>query len=237
MWNKIQNTFYKVVRDDLTHRSVVYKTGLNINPTFSLTFNPTFRQTCLSDVQWFTDFARLGRSYMDGNMVAVIRIPKNAQVYSDPHSIKADRFIVDRFEPIGPYWADQTFCLDAVKRCGLALRYIENQTPELCSEAVRRTGIALKYVKEQTPELCLAAVKQNGNSILYVKDQTPEICLAAVKQNGHALLHVKEQTPEICLAAVKQDADALSYVKAKTHELRQAAAKQHSWMLYEDLIL
>ena len=52
--------------------------------------------------------------------------------------------------------------------------------------AVKRDGIALKYINDQTPELCLAAVKQNGESLYYVKEQTPTICWAAAKQTKKA---------------------------------------------------
>jgi len=82
-------------------------------------------------------------------------------------------------------------------------------------EAVNKNGYAIKYVEDQTPEICLAAVKQDGYNLQYVKDQTPEICLAAVKQNWDTLKYVKDQTKEICLAAVRQDGDALKYVEER----------------------
>ena len=77
-----------------------------------------------------------------------------------------------------------------VKQDGYALKYIEEQTPEICLAGVQNTGYALKYVKKQTPEVCLAAVKHHGMALEYVKKQTPEICLAAVQKNGWALAYV-----------------------------------------------
>jgi hypothetical protein len=35
---------------------------------------------------------------------------------------------------------------------------------------VKRKGIYLRFVKEQTPELCLAAAKQNGHALRFIKD-------------------------------------------------------------------
>lgn len=101
---------------------------------------------------------------------------------------------------------DQTLekCLEAVKKNGLSLQYVENQTDEICLAAVTENGWALQFVKDQTPEICLAAVKQNGLALEYVEKQTTEICLEAVKQNGYALEYVKEQTDELRLIAVKQ---------------------------------
>lgn len=48
---------------------------------------------------------------------------------------------------------------------------------------VKRDGLALQFVKEQTPEICLAAVEDIGLALDFVKEQTPEICLAAVQQS------------------------------------------------------
>jgi hypothetical protein len=95
--------------------------------------------------------------------------------------------------------------LEKVKKNGLALDYVKEQTPEICIAAVEQNGNAIQFVKEQTPEICIAAVSQNGLALRFVKEQTPELCLAAVEQNGLALRYVKEKTPEICLAAVKEN--------------------------------
>ena len=54
-------------------------------------------------------------------------------------------------------------------------------------EEVKRNGINLCFIKEQTPEICLAAVNQNGGALIFVKEQTPEICLAAVSDRGDSL--------------------------------------------------
>jgi hypothetical protein len=193
-------TFYKVVRRDLTHNAVVYKLGLNIDP---MEFNPS--GSCQQGGLYFTDFAHLGRFFGYGELVAVIIIPEDAQVYRDPDEDKwkADRFIIDRFEPIDSYWSDRIFCLDAVRRDIRALRYVKRQYSEICLEAVKQDGCALRYVKNQTREICLEAVKQNGEALQYVKNQTREICLAAVKQNARASAYVKNRSPEICLERMK----------------------------------
>ena len=36
-------------------------------------------------------------------------------------------------------------------------------------EMVKRDGLLLKYVKNQTPEMCMAAIKKNGNTLKFVK--------------------------------------------------------------------
>ena len=58
-------------------------------------------------------------------------------------------------------------------------------------EMVKRNGMALRFVKDQTPEICLAAVKDYGLVLEYVKNQTTDICLAAIKQNPEAKRFVR----------------------------------------------
>ena len=218
-------TFYKVVRKDLTHNTVIYKLGLNTDP---LKFNPN--GSCKSGGLYFTDIAHLGRFYKYGELVAIITIPEDARVYRDPaeDKWKADRFIIERFESIDSYWSDRTFCLEAVKRYGYALEHVKNHTQEICLEAVKQNGCALRHVEEQSHEICLEAVKQDGYALIYVENQTQEICLETVKRDGYALEYVENQTQEICLEAVKQRGYALRYVENQTQEICLEAVKQNA---------
>ena len=56
----------------------------------------------------------------------------------------------------------------SVRKCGLALAFIENQTPKVCLEAVMQNSLALKYVHKQSKKLCIEAVRQNNAAINYV---------------------------------------------------------------------
>ncbi len=47
----------------------------------------------------------------------------------------------------------------------------EDQTHEICLEAVKRNGYSLQFVEDQTHEICIEAVKRNGYTLQYVKDQ------------------------------------------------------------------
>lgn len=94
--------------------------------------------------------------------------------------------------------------LEAVRQNGLALGYIEDQTPELCMEAVRQNPLAFFWVKDKTEELCREAVGRLGWLICFIPDPSPELCLVAVKNDWRALLHIKKQTHEMCRIAVGQ---------------------------------
>ena len=110
--------------------------------------------------------------------------------------------------------------LESVRKKGLLLEYVMDQTPEICLEAVKQCGLALRYVWLNRYEgdslkgdsdfslidyqtICLEAIKQNGMALQFIGNQTEEMCLIAVKQNGRALEYVNEKTLEICLEAVK----------------------------------
>jgi hypothetical protein len=123
----------------------------------------------------------------------------------------------------------QEICLEAVKKNGWSLQYVIHQTPEVCLEAVKNDGFALQFVKEEfkTFELYLAAVISKEYALQYVDIQTRELCLIAVKIDGYTLQHVKEQTHEICLAAIKQNVWALQYVKEQTPEICIAACEEN----------
>ena len=80
----------------------------------------------------------------------------------------------------------------------------EMLSDELCKLAVRKNGLSLEYVDNQTEEICKLAVQQDGYSLENVIHQTDEICKLAVQQNGLSLRGVKNQTEEICKLAVQQ---------------------------------
>lgn len=83
--------------------------------------------------------------------------------------------------------------MELVKKCGVYLSQIEEQTPEMCIEAVKQCGVYLYFVKNQTPEICIEAVKNNGIYLQFVKIQTPEICMEALKNNPDSIRYVKIQ--------------------------------------------
>ena len=85
-------------------------------------------------------------------------------------------------------------CKLAVQLEGLALQFIkpEFKTPEICELAVRECGYALRYVENQTDTICKLAVQQNGGALQYVIKQTDEICRLAIQQNDYATQFVKK---------------------------------------------
>lgn len=65
---------------------------------------------------------------------------------------------------IQPEYRTNSVCLAAVKRDGMYLKFVENQTEEICVEAVRQCPWALSYVKVRTTKI-FDAVKESCKDI------------------------------------------------------------------------
>lgn len=60
--------------------------------------------------------------------------------------------------------------LESVRKQGINLSSVRNQTREICLEAVKHDGWALRFVKEQTLEVCREALKESIGALQFVKD-------------------------------------------------------------------
>ena len=131
--------------------------------------------------------------------------------------------------------------LTAVKNNGLALRWIEEQNPEICLEAVKQNHKALVYVDKTMCDavspycyelLQKAAVEKSSNkekqkkkrkqiekntytkiNLLNAERQTEKLCLRAVQQDGLQIQYVWKQTRRLCLAAVRQNPEANNFIR------------------------
>ena len=66
--------------------------------------------------------------------------------------------------------------IEKVKQDGFYLkRILKNQTREICLEAVKRCGWALEYVENQIGEVCLVALLQDSRSYKYIESPTKEM--------------------------------------------------------------
>lgn len=80
-------------------------------------------------------------------------------------------------------------------------------------EMVRKDGLTLEQVENQTPEIIVAAIAQNPSALQYVREQTPELCLAVVTRWSKSLKYVRCQELGICLAAAVRDRQVLGLVR------------------------
>ncbi|CCL32420.1 Uncharacterised protein [Clostridioides difficile] len=104
-------------------------------------------------------------------------------------------------------------CLMAVRKNGMALRYISNQNYKICLEAVMQNGMALREVmfdklnltKEQEEKLFIEALKQNKLSIKYIRDRKKYLDIFNIKilektKDAEEVIAIKED--EECLFAI-----------------------------------
>ncbi|MGL5314588.1 MAG: DUF4116 domain-containing protein, partial [Peptostreptococcaceae bacterium] len=70
--------------------------------------------------------------------------------------------------------------LRLVRKDGMLLKDIQNQTKEICLEAVKQNGLALQYAKYQNELICLAAINENISAYKYITNKTPKLNLRAI---------------------------------------------------------
>lgn len=87
--------------------------------------------------------------------------------------------------------------LEAVRKYGCNIKYIQNPSEEVQLEAVKESGEAIKYINNPSEDLQLEAVKENGFNLLYINNPTDKVIQEAVKgincsfDSGYLLRHLE----------------------------------------------
>jgi len=107
-----------------------------------------------------------------------------------------------------------------VKKDGLLLKYIKNQTDDIKQAAIENNCQAFKYIHEKSSLDCTQAFSKNGLLLKLLQEKhfyTTRFLQIAVEQNGLALKYIpfKYQTPELCSAAIKNNIKAIRFSKYK----------------------
>ena len=117
----------------------------------------------------------------------------------------------------------EKICVAAIEQNPEAIQYVY---PECMTDIVKMTAVTkdstmLKYIDDQTEELCLIAVTRYPNTIQYVSPEcmTNTVKMTAVKKDPAMLKYIDDQTDELCLEAVKQNPKMLQYVNNQTEEI------------------
>lgn len=131
--------------------------------------------------------------------------------------------------------------LFVVRKNGMLLRHVNNQTHEICLAAVSTNGTALQFVKDQSQEICDKAFKQNPLSIEYMDDKfkSKDICNQAINNDNYTLLrYVPNPSTSDIRCAVEHNGGNLRYAQgtstftvcnAEDRELFLIAVNQHPW--------
>jgi len=118
------------------------------------------------------------------------------------------------------YEQTEEMCLHVVKKDGLLLKHIKNQTDNIKRTALENNSHAFKYIHEQSYDDCTQAFSKNGLLLKLLHEKhfyTIKILKQAVEQNGMALKYIpfKYQTPEVCLTAIRNNIKAIRFSKYK----------------------
>ena len=157
--------FIKLTNIECCHRGLKYVEGMNtdIRP-----FNEN--PVCGSGIHFCT-YGNIGDWVMprDTSMMYVwdVTIPENERVVYMGNKLKAHRIIMSNKRYI---WDNHDICIKILKRNGLALKMINNQTYDMCMAAVKNNGRALQFVKNKTRDICIEAVMRDKSALEFVDD-------------------------------------------------------------------
>jgi hypothetical protein len=146
--------------------------------------------------------------------------------------------------------------IELVKKDGLSLKEMSEQTEEICIVAVNQTKMALKYVKDVTINVCLQIIKNDKESMKFVIEHcysnkvlellkiyyyatyvenvdwdSYDDCMKQVIKNPSALCFAKIQTDEMVAHAISINAMALEYAKKQTYINAVNAVKKNPFAL------
>lgn len=158
----IKCRLYKILLPSLVHNKYKYKVGLN---TLEEKFEPS--GDCTSGGLYAT--WEPWRFFHYGIFISEVTLPDDAQVWTMPHKLKADKLIIGKPVPIAEGKIDWMSAVSSQGRL-IARMYHRDQTEELAIAAVRQTGLALAFVHKQTPQICRIAVEEHPLAILSVRD-------------------------------------------------------------------
>lgn len=117
--------------------------------------------------------------------------------------------------------------IEAVKRNGMVIRFINNQSYNVKREAILNNPLCIEYIEDLPEELGILAVKLLWNSIKYIKNLTDNIMKEAVKSKGWAIQFIENPSEEIKLLAVAKDFDAIKYIKVPSEEVQIRAIESY----------
>ena len=110
--------------------------------------------------------------------------------------------------------------LEAVRKSGYAIKYIDNPSLKLQLEAVRQDGYAIQYIKNPSKEVQLEAIKEYEHSIEYIDKPLLEVQLEAVRMDGYTIRHICNPSEEVQLEALREDGRSIQYIKNPTDYIK-----------------
>ena len=193
--------YYKLFNADLTDYSegYVYSKGINVifnhdecDDSNKCKYNNYGHDFEIYNLEYVFNNLYMYNTY-EKVYIGICKLSEDAKFKLDKKIILTDKFYLESIQDLEEYFnINPDMRIIAIKQSGYAIRFIQDQTPELCIIAVRDSS-CLKYIKQQTPEICLEAIKHNSWQLEYVLEQTPKLCIIAVTHSYQCKQLVKPE--------------------------------------------
>ena len=143
----------------------------------------------------------------------------------------------------------EEFQLEAVKKKGSTIKYIENPSEAVQLEAINQNSHSIEWIKNPSEAVQLEAVKLNGDvlytiknpseavqieaiiqnplSIQYIQNVSEDVKLAVVKRNGFAIKHIENPSEAVQIGAVKCNGNVIDHIKNPSEAVQLEAVKQN----------
>lgn len=148
--------YFKVISKDMksNNKKLDFNLGLNydIRSETSTTYDYYFNFFPAENVPFFLCY---------GSKLAFVSIPNDSKIVRFPNYSISNKIVIEKIIDIKDWemWENNEFCNEAVKKYGLALEFVKNQTEAVCLQAIKQSSFSFKFVKNQTEALCLEAIK------------------------------------------------------------------------------
>lgn len=128
--------YYSVFNETLTHCDHKYDIGLNVTTPY-YTWSESICFCTAENIHSLLN--------SQSSKLAFVSIPNDAKINYFSDKNLTNKIIIEKVIHLKDWemWKNKEFCLKAVKKNGLVLKFIENQTETVCLEAVKQNGIAI----------------------------------------------------------------------------------------------
>lgn len=220
------NNYIKLTNECCSHNNFQYEEGLN---TDTKEFDIT--GSCNETGLHFSDYNNLVKWLHYGNnnhmhYIWDVSIPDDALVIFTKEAVKCNKFILSNKRSI---WDNNDMCMEIVKKEGLFLHYVTNQTEEICIEAIKQNSISIGFVENQTHNVYCEFIKLDANNIKHIPEYelTDKLCEKLLKVNIDVLPFIKSPSEEMLIIIVQNDGMRLKDIKKQTQNICMEAVKQN----------
>jgi hypothetical protein len=171
------NSFIKLTNAKCEHRGLKLVEGINID---TIPFDKS--AVCGGGIHFCT-YENIGDWVLLKNELMMyvwdVTLPEGEHIVDMGNKLKSHRVILSNKRYI---WDNYDICMNIVKRNGLMLAMVDNQTYDICLYAVKQYGRALQFVKNKTRDICIEAVMEDESALEFVDNDKESIYRDAIRK-------------------------------------------------------